>query len=85
LKNFWCPTTIIDIDGKEKTWVLPESKFKTNFVNSVGLRYEVEEARKCILEGKIQSDHMNHNESLLFAHIEDELRKQVGVVYKEDQ
>ncbi|XP_055382498.1 trans-1,2-dihydrobenzene-1,2-diol dehydrogenase-like [Condylostylus longicornis] len=85
LKNFWCPTTIIDIDGKEKTWVLPESKYKTNYINSVGLRYEAEEARKCILEGKIQSDHMNHNESLLLAHIEDEFRKQVGVTYKEDE
>ncbi|XP_055851312.1 trans-1,2-dihydrobenzene-1,2-diol dehydrogenase-like [Episyrphus balteatus] len=84
LPNFWCPTSIIDIDGKQKEWVLPKGKHKTNFPNSEGLRYEAEEVRKCILEGKLQSEHMSHNESLLVAHIEDSIRKQVGVIYPED-
>lgn len=84
LPNFWCPTSIIDIDGKPKEWVLPKGKHSTNFPNSEGLRYEAEEVRKCILDGKLQSEHMNHNESLLVARIEDSIRKQVGVVYPED-
>lgn len=83
--NFWCPTTIIDIDGQEKTWKLPEGKWKTNFLNSEGLRYEAMEVRKCIKEGKLESDDVSHSESILLAHIEDSIRKQVGVVFPEDE
>ncbi|XP_055917385.1 trans-1,2-dihydrobenzene-1,2-diol dehydrogenase-like [Eupeodes corollae] len=83
--QFWCPTTLIDIDGKEKSWPLPKGKYKTNFLNSEGLRYEAEEVRKCIREGKLQSEHMPHSESLLLAHVEDSIRKQIGVVFAEDE
>lgn len=82
--QFWSPTKIIDIDGKEKEWVLPKGKYPTNFPNSEGMRYEAAEARQCILEGKLQSEHVSHNDSLLFAQIEDEIRAQLGVIYKED-
>lgn len=54
-------------------------------MNSEGLRYEAEAARKCILEGKLQHDHVSHNDSLLFAQIEDNIRAQVGVVFPEDK
>ncbi|XP_059221348.1 trans-1,2-dihydrobenzene-1,2-diol dehydrogenase [Stomoxys calcitrans] len=85
LLQFWCPTKLIDIDGQEKEWVLPKGKHATNYTNSEGLRYEAEAARVCILEGKLQNEHVTHNDSLLFAQIEDEIRKQVGVVYPEDK
>uniref|UniRef100_A0A0K8TTM1 Trans-1,2-dihydrobenzene-1,2-diol dehydrogenase n=1 Tax=Tabanus bromius TaxID=304241 RepID=A0A0K8TTM1_TABBR len=85
LKQFWCPVSIIDIDGKEKVWPLPESKLKPNFTNSVGLRFEAMEVRRCIQEGKLQSDVISHNESILIAKIEDDIRKQIGVVYEEDK
>ena len=84
LLNFWCPTKIIDIDGREKEWILPETKLKTNFMNSQGLGYEAAAARTSIMNGELQNKNMNHNESLLFAQIEDEIRKQVGVVYTVD-
>lgn len=82
---FWCPTTIVDVDGTEKTWPLPEAKYEFNFKNSCGLRYEAEEVRKCIRAGKKESENVTHNESLLIAHIEDEIRKQIGVKYPEDE
>ncbi|XP_037822277.1 trans-1,2-dihydrobenzene-1,2-diol dehydrogenase-like [Lucilia sericata] len=85
LKQFWCPTKIIDIDGQEKEWVLPKGKHPINFINSEGMRYEAEAARQSILEGKLQNDTVSHNDSLLFAQIEDEIRAQVGVVYDEDK
>lgn len=85
LLDFWCPTKLIDIDGQQKEWVLPKGKHATNYKNSEGLRYEAEAARQCILEGKLQNENVNHNDSLLFAQIEDEIRKQVGVVYQEDK
>lgn len=53
-------------------------------MNSCGLRYEADEVRKCIRDDKFESDFVTHNESLLIAHIEDEIRKQLGVVYSMD-
>lgn len=75
---------MIDIDGRSKTWPLPEPKHKFNFINSCGLRYEAEEVRQCIRSGLIQSSIVSHNESLVIANIEDEIRKQIGVVYPAD-
>lgn len=46
--------------------------------------YEAEEVRKCIRAGKKESEHVTHNESLTIARIEDEIRKQIGVKYPED-
>ncbi|CAD7085588.1 unnamed protein product [Hermetia illucens] len=85
IKQFWCSETIIDVDGKEKTWALPKGKHKTNFINSEGLRYEAEEVRKCIRDGRTESESMSHNESLVIARIQDEIRKQIGVVFEEDK
>lgn len=84
LENFWSPTTLTDIDGHKKTWPLPEGKHKYNFTNSSGLRYEAEEVRQCIRNGLVQSAIVSHNESLIIANIEDEIRKQIGVVYPAD-
>lgn len=72
------------MDGTEKTWPLPEARFDFNFINSCGLRYEADEVRKCIREGKKWSDLVTHNDSLLIARIEDEIRRQIGVKFTED-
>lgn len=74
-----------DVDGTEKTWPLPTAKYEFNFHNSAGLRYEAEEVRKCIRNEQLQSDVVSHNDSLIIAHIETEIRKQIGVVYPEDE
>lgn len=79
------PTTTVDIDGTEKSWPLPEAKYEFNLMNSAGLRYEAEEVRKCIRAGQLESDNVTHNDSLLIAQIEDEIRKQIGVKYPEDE
>lgn len=84
LQDFWSATILVDIDGVKKTWPLPEGKHKYNFFNSSGLRYEAEEVRQCIQNGLIQSSIVSHNESLIIANIEDEIRKQIGVVYPAD-
>lgn len=55
-----------------------------NFINSSGLRYEAEEVRKCVRNGLTQSSIVSHNESLIIAKIEDDIRKQIGVVYPAD-
>ncbi|XP_055296396.1 trans-1,2-dihydrobenzene-1,2-diol dehydrogenase-like [Sitodiplosis mosellana] len=84
LLNFNGSTTIIDVDGTQKTWSLPQAQHYFNLSGSCGLRYEAEEVRKCIREGKMESNLVTHNESLLIARIEDEIRKQIGVKYPED-
>jgi len=84
LLNCWCPASIIDVDGNEKTWPFPKAKHQFHFLNSCGLRYEADEVRKCIRAGKTESDIVSHDDSLLIARIEDELRKQLGVKYPED-
>lgn len=40
--------------------------------------------RKCIRAGKKECDNITHSESLLIARIEDEIRRQIGVKFNED-
>lgn len=76
---------MIDVDGTEKTFTeLPKGKYEFNYLNSGGFIYEVEEVRKCIRAGKIESEFISHDESLQIARIEDEIRKQIGVKYDAD-
>jgi len=81
--NFWCPTMVELPSGTVKT-SLPKLKHEINFINSAGLCYEAAEARDCILKGLTESPKMSHDTSLLLAKLEDELRKQLGVVYPQD-
>ncbi|KZC13216.1 PREDICTED: trans-1,2-dihydrobenzene-1,2-diol dehydrogenase-like [Dufourea novaeangliae] len=82
--QFWCPTTVILPNGETVNTLLPEGRHKFNFTNSAGLMYEANEVRECILKGMTESSKIPHVASLLIAQLEDEIRKQVGVVYDED-
>ncbi|KAJ8971448.1 hypothetical protein NQ314_000705 [Rhamnusium bicolor] len=83
IDSFWCPTTI-EVNGKLQTFPLMESKGNFIYQNSVGLAYEAEEARKCIKEGKLESVHITHEESIELAQLMDKLRQDVGVVFPAD-
>ncbi|CRK86429.1 CLUMA_CG000053, isoform A [Clunio marinus] len=75
LHNFWCCTHLTDIDTNVKEWPLPKPKIgEFIFTNSAGLRYEAEEIRNCINNGLLECPIVSHDESLLIAHIEDEIR-----------
>lgn len=82
--SFWSASSLIDVDGTEKSWPFPQAKFEFNYPNSCGLSYEGNEVRKCIRSDKIESKLIDHNESIIIARIEDEIRKQIGVKYPED-
>lgn len=84
LPSFWCPISLTAPDGSEKQWPLPEAKHAFNFNHSAGLSYEAEEVRRCIRAGLSQSDSVTHNNSVVIAQIEDEIRKQIGVQYDVD-
>ncbi|KAJ6644319.1 Trans-1,2-dihydrobenzene-1,2-diol dehydrogenase [Pseudolycoriella hygida] len=84
LYNVPSSVLLIDANGEEKTWHMPEAKHKFNFRNNFGLTYEAEEVRKCIRGGKLQSTTVSLNDSLDIARIQDEIRRQIGVVYEAD-
>lgn len=73
------------MDGGEQTWPLPQAKYDFNLPNSAGLYYEAEEVRQCIRAKHQESEFITHDESLAIARIEDEIRKQIGVVYAADK
>ena len=79
-KRFHCPTKLETPNGV-KEYPLPETNCPLNYANSTGLRYEAEEVRRCLAEGKKESDVMPHKESLLIAKMMEEAMKQIGVVY----
>ncbi|KYN28995.1 PREDICTED: trans-1,2-dihydrobenzene-1,2-diol dehydrogenase-like [Trachymyrmex cornetzi] len=81
--DFWCPTKVELPSGTVRA-SLPKLKHEINFINSAGLSYEAAEARNCILKGLIESPNVSHDTSLLLAKLEDELRRQLGVVYPQD-
>lgn len=81
--RMWCPTSLV-VNGKETQYPLPEPYLPLNFINSTGMRYEAEEVRQCLLKGLKESSVMSHADSLLLAEVEDEIRRQVGVVYSQD-
>ncbi|XP_030578981.1 trans-1,2-dihydrobenzene-1,2-diol dehydrogenase [Archocentrus centrarchus] len=79
----WCPTSLV-VNGKETEYPVPEPYLPLNFINSTGMRYEAEEVRQCLLKGLKECAVMSHADSLLLAELEDEIRRQVGVVYSQD-
>lgn len=80
-----CPTSLIDVDGSEKTFPpFPKAKHEFNFTNTCGLRYEADAVRKCIRAGQKECEYATHNDSLIIARIEDEIRRQIGVKYPAD-
>lgn len=49
--TFWCPTEMVLPSGEKRSITLPEGPLPTNFTNSIGLRFEAAEVRKCLKAG----------------------------------
>lgn len=81
--SFWCPPKA-NFPNCILHKPLPEAKHTLNFINSTGLSYEATAVRTCLQKGMIEHPNMSHATSILLATLEDELRKQIGVVYPED-
>ncbi|XP_077169986.1 trans-1,2-dihydrobenzene-1,2-diol dehydrogenase [Paroedura picta] len=76
--------TIMYLKGNRWEWPLPSSPEPLFFENDIGLRYEAEHVRQCLLDGLKESPIMPLCESELIATILDEAQKQIGVFYDED-
>lgn len=64
---------------------MPEAKHEFNYPHSCGLRFEAEQVRKSIRSGETENETLTHNDSLVIARIRDEIRKQLGVIYPQDE
>nr|XP_020648528.1 trans-1,2-dihydrobenzene-1,2-diol dehydrogenase-like [Pogona vitticeps] len=81
--TFWCPTELV-VNGQRESFPLPPSPMPVHFSNSIGLRYEAEHVRQCLLQGLKESPVLTHADSALINSILDEIRRQVGVLYAQD-
>lgn len=69
----------------QHNWPLPTgAEYPFIGTNRAGLAYEADAVRKYIRVGKKQSDVAPHDVSLSIARVQDEIRKQIGVVYLND-
>jgi len=84
LKVFNCPTRLI-VNSKEISHPLPEPKDPLFYNNSQGMIYEMQCIRKCLLKGSKECSTMPLDHSIVIMEIMDEIRRQVGVVYPEDE
>ncbi|KAJ8981245.1 hypothetical protein NQ317_005760 [Molorchus minor] len=83
LPDFWCPDKLITPSGV-LNFPLPKTKATYLHHNSAGLCYEADEAKQCIKQGKIESSHITHEESIELARLMDHLRFEMGVKFPED-
>ncbi|GFX46138.1 trans-1,2-dihydrobenzene-1,2-diol dehydrogenase [Trichonephila clavipes] len=76
--------TKIETKDKVYDFPLPEPVIPANYPNSTGLKYEAMEVRKCLQNGRIESLTMPLKDSEMLAEIMDEIRRQLGVVYPDE-
>ncbi|MEM8523701.1 MAG: Gfo/Idh/MocA family oxidoreductase [Bacteroidota bacterium] len=82
LERWFTPTDVI-----VKSYGQKEVDFqKINFdFAGTGFEYEIEEASRCILEGKLQHEKMSWEFSLQLIRLLDEIRERIGLRYPEDE
>ncbi|KMY90610.1 trans-1,2-dihydrobenzene-1,2-diol dehydrogenase [Drosophila simulans] len=80
MNNYWCPTRLIT-EEVDYEFPLPggDQMAPTHYHNRLGMCYEAEEVRNCILKGSTESDDFSHKESLLLANLMDTIHAELGV------
>jgi len=80
----WTATELETPEGT-KSWELPSgAKHDFNFMNSHNMMYEAQHVRECLLAGKLESPLISLDETLTIAEILEDIRKQAGVRYPQD-
>ncbi|KAH8377448.1 hypothetical protein KR093_005483, partial [Drosophila rubida] len=72
MNNIWCPD-VVTLGNVDYSISLPQSRKSTNYNNRIGLCYEAQEVRNCILSGRTQSGLFTHNESRLMANLTNQI------------
>ncbi|XP_062994638.1 trans-1,2-dihydrobenzene-1,2-diol dehydrogenase-like [Elgaria multicarinata webbii] len=84
IPNHMNSPTVMFLKGNRWEWPLPPSPEPLFFEHDIGLRYEAEHVRQCLLKGLKESPVMPLCESEIIATTMDEARRQVGVIYEQD-
>jgi len=82
--NFWTPEKM---ETPTKTYHCPVPKSSSHEMKhhrSEGFIYEISAVRDCLLKGEKECSLMTHEHSHIIMEVMDEVRRQIGVVYKED-
>ncbi|MEL6718325.1 MAG: Gfo/Idh/MocA family oxidoreductase [Bacteroidota bacterium] len=81
-ERWFTPTDIVI-----KLYGQKEADFQTISFDykGTGFEYEIEEASRCILEGKQEHEKMSWDFSLQLIRLLDAIRKEIGLIYPEDQ
>ncbi|XP_068959468.1 trans-1,2-dihydrobenzene-1,2-diol dehydrogenase isoform X1 [Petaurus breviceps papuanus] len=84
--TMWCPTELV-VNGKKTEFPLPKvADAETfNYLNSIGMVYEAQHVRQCLLQGLKESPVMPLAESELLADILEEARRQIGLRFLQDR
>lgn len=83
IPNFWNPEKMVT---PTKTWdcPIPKSTKQMNYLRSEGFIYEINCVRECLVKGHTECSIMPHEHSIIISEVMEEVRKQLGVVYKQD-
>ncbi|KAK7078373.1 hypothetical protein SK128_001538 [Halocaridina rubra] len=79
----WCPESMETPSGRFSV-TLPSHGLAFNVPNAQGFIYEAEEVRKCFSQGLKESPLMPLDESIVIAEIMENIRRQIGVSYAQD-
>uniref|UniRef100_F6XRN3 GFO/IDH/MocA-like oxidoreductase domain-containing protein n=1 Tax=Monodelphis domestica TaxID=13616 RepID=F6XRN3_MONDO len=84
--TMWCPTELL-VNGERAEFPLPAvANTETfNYPKSIGLVYEAQHVRQCLLQGLKESSVMPLAESELLADILEEARRQIGLRFSQDR
>lgn len=88
-EQFWSPSKLVktlDATKASETldFPLPDSPHLYFYPNSVGLCYEADHVYECLRDGKLESPLTTLDTSLQLAELFDEIRKQLGVHFPQD-
>uniref|UniRef100_T1IZM6 Trans-1,2-dihydrobenzene-1,2-diol dehydrogenase n=1 Tax=Strigamia maritima TaxID=126957 RepID=T1IZM6_STRMM len=81
LPPFHCPTQM-EFNGNVIEFPLPEIDHKFNYENSAGFVYEIEEVRRCLQNGLLESSAVTLQESQDLANLLEDVRKRIGIIRK---
>ncbi|XP_036596569.1 trans-1,2-dihydrobenzene-1,2-diol dehydrogenase-like [Trichosurus vulpecula] len=84
--TMWCPTELV-VNEKSTKFPLPKvaDSERFNYINSIGMVYEAQHVRQCLLQGLKESPVMPLAESELLADILEEARRQIGLRFLQDR
>jgi len=81
---FWHTRKLLIPNDGQIEYKFPDT-VECHYGNGPGFTYQVQEVKRCIDKGLLESERWSHEESLAIHRVLDEVRRQMVVVYPQDQ